>query len=193
MLIFMAVMITDILLLDFFNTLGMPTSTTVSIVFNLLGAAVVMSLIKISHSESETFADLGSYINTRFGILKGLVIGGIAMASSNILFSVIAHVGPNTDLFAVAVIIDGFTGAFATVAFVSFITQLTSRTYTATQYALMASLGNLGKTVVASGSGVMVDWLDGDWSLFFIITALMVLPSIVLLLWMRKNYRHIFK
>ena len=49
MLIFMAVMITDILLLDVFNTLGMPTSTTVSIVFELLGAAVAMSLIKISH------------------------------------------------------------------------------------------------------------------------------------------------
>ena len=50
MYIFMAVMITDILILDFFNTLGLPTSTTVSIVFNLLGAAVVMSLIKIGTS-----------------------------------------------------------------------------------------------------------------------------------------------
>ena len=48
MLIFTAVMLTDILLLDFFNTIGMPTSTTVSIVFELLGAAVFMSLIKIS-------------------------------------------------------------------------------------------------------------------------------------------------
>ncbi len=51
MFIFMAVMIGDILLLDFFNTLGMPTSTTVSIVFNLLGAAVVMALIKIGMSD----------------------------------------------------------------------------------------------------------------------------------------------
>jgi len=80
MLIFMAVMITDILLLDFFNTLGLPTSTTVSIVFNLLGAAVVMSLIKISASDSQTFADLGSYINTKkateiiSGILLSVVI-----------------------------------------------------------------------------------------------------------------------
>ena len=114
------------------------------------------------------------------------------MAASNLLFSIIANVGPNTDLFAVAVVIDGFTGAFATVAFVSFITKLTSRTYTATQYALMASLGNLGKTVVASGSGLMVDWLDGDWSLFFIITALMIIPSILLLFWMGKKYTHIF-
>jgi phosphate/sulfate permease len=80
MIIFMAVMITDILLLDFFNTLGMPTSTTVSIVFELLGAAVVMSLIKISASETETLADLTRYINTDkaseiiLGILLSVVV-----------------------------------------------------------------------------------------------------------------------
>ena len=60
----MAVMIGDILLLDFFNTLGMPTSTTVSIVFNLLGAAVSMALIKIGLSDDQTIANLGQYINT---------------------------------------------------------------------------------------------------------------------------------
>ena len=52
-----------ILLLDFFNTLGMPTSTTVSIVFELLGAAVVMSLIKI-FSNSGNLMELSTYINT---------------------------------------------------------------------------------------------------------------------------------
>ena len=61
--IFMAVMMTDILLLDFFNTLGMPTSTTVSIVFELLGAAVVMSLIKI-FSDSGNLMELSTFINT---------------------------------------------------------------------------------------------------------------------------------
>jgi phosphate/sulfate permease len=76
MVIFMAVMITDILLLDFFNTLGLPTSTTVSIVFNLLGAAVVMSIIKISKSETETLANLGEYINTTkaFEIISGILL-----------------------------------------------------------------------------------------------------------------------
>ena len=68
MIIFMAVIITDILLLDFFNTLGLPTSTTVSIVFNLLGASVVMSVFKILGSESQTLADLGVYINTEKAI-----------------------------------------------------------------------------------------------------------------------------
>src|SRR5680860_857381 len=77
MFIFMAVMITDILLLDFFNTLGLPTSTTVSIVFNLLGAAVVMSLIKISGSDEHSIADLGNYINTAKAIE---IISGILMS-----------------------------------------------------------------------------------------------------------------
>ncbi|WP_299394844.1 inorganic phosphate transporter [uncultured Gelidibacter sp.] len=79
MIIFMAVMITDILLLDFFNSMGLPTSTTVSIVFELLGASVAMTLIKISH-ESGNYADVIDYINTAkvseiiFGILLSVVI-----------------------------------------------------------------------------------------------------------------------
>lgn len=62
MIIFMAVMITDILLLDFFNTMGMPTSTTVSIVFELLGASVAIALIKIGN-DNGNFSDLVNYIN----------------------------------------------------------------------------------------------------------------------------------
>ncbi len=79
MIIFMAVMITDILLLDFFNTLGMPTSTTVSIVFELLGAAVAMALIKIG-ADNGTFSDVSNYINTAkatqiiLGILLSVVV-----------------------------------------------------------------------------------------------------------------------
>lgn len=80
MFIFMAVMISNILLLDFFNTLGLPTSTTVSIVFNLLGAAVSMALIKIGLDDTKTIADIGQYINTEkaqsiiIGILLSVVI-----------------------------------------------------------------------------------------------------------------------
>jgi len=63
MIIFLAVMITDILLLDVFNSYGLPTSTTVSIVFELLGAAVIISLIKISNIDNSV-VDLANYINT---------------------------------------------------------------------------------------------------------------------------------
>ncbi|AZJ34189.1 inorganic phosphate transporter [Tenacibaculum singaporense] len=97
MIIFMAVMITDILLLDFFNTLGMPTSTTVSIVFELLGAAVTMALIKIGASDSQTFSDLLIYINTEkaFQIISGILlsviiafsVGALVQYVSRLIFS----------------------------------------------------------------------------------------------------------
>ena len=97
MIIFMAVILTDILLLDFFNTLGLPTSTTVSIVFNLLGASVVMSIFKIISSDSQTLADIGTYINTDkaitiiSGILLSVVIsfsvGALVQWVSRIIFT----------------------------------------------------------------------------------------------------------
>ena len=76
MIIFLAVMITDIILLDFYNTFGMPTSTTVSIVFELLGAAVAISLLKISNSP-EGIYKLGNYINSGRALL---IISGILLS-----------------------------------------------------------------------------------------------------------------
>ena len=75
MIIFLAVMITDVILLDAFNTFGFPTSTTVSIVFELLGAAVAVSLIKISNSP-DTVANLNTYINSAkaLAIISGILI-----------------------------------------------------------------------------------------------------------------------
>ena len=78
-------------------------------------------------------------------------------------------------------IFDDMAAAFATVAFVAFISMLVDRTYTATQYALLASIGTAGRTTLAASSGALVDWLNGDWGIFFIITALMVIPSLIFL------------
>ncbi|MGB1450556.1 MAG: inorganic phosphate transporter, partial [Marinirhabdus sp.] len=83
MIIFMAVMVTDILLLDFFNSLGLPTSTTVSIVFELLGAAVCVSVVKIANA-GESILKLGEYIN---GDKAAQIIVGILL-SVVIAFSV---------------------------------------------------------------------------------------------------------
>ena len=97
MFIFMAVMITDILLLDVFNTLGMPTSTTVSIVFELLGAAVAISLIKISQNDAESISAIWNYINYEkasliiFGILLSVVVafsvGALVQFVSRLIYS----------------------------------------------------------------------------------------------------------
>ena len=76
MIIFLAVMITDIILLDLFNTFGMPTSTTVSIVFELLGAAVAVAVLKIT-SGGESLGELQSYINSSSAII---IISGIFLS-----------------------------------------------------------------------------------------------------------------
>jgi phosphate/sulfate permease len=96
LMIFLAVMITDVLLLDVFNTLGLPTSTTVSIIFSLLGASVFIALTKIYFSEGD-FNTLGSYINTKkaseivysilLSVLLSFILGSIVQYASRLLFT----------------------------------------------------------------------------------------------------------
>lgn len=97
MYIFMAVMITDIILLDIFNNLGLPTSTTVSLVFELLGAAVVMALLKIATNDTETIENLGKYINSEkaleiilgifLSIFIAFFVGALVMFISRTIYS----------------------------------------------------------------------------------------------------------
>jgi len=132
------------------------------------------------------FTLLGGLFAIRSGVIKAMFISGLLMASTNILFSFLAWSGKSEWLFAIAVIFDDMAAAFATVAFVAFISMLVDRTYTATQYALLASIGTAGRTSLAASSGALVDWLNGDWGIFFIITAIMVIPSLIFL-WIIKD------
>ena len=97
MMIFMAVMITDILLLDVFNSLGMPTSTTVSVIFELLGAAFVIAIIKITQNDTENLSAIWNYINHEtateiiIGILLSVVVaftvGAIVQYFSRLIYT----------------------------------------------------------------------------------------------------------
>lgn len=166
-----------------------------------LGRMVIRFYIEVGFSN----ADIGTYskglgwlvtvvcalaaaiLTGRFGVVRGLFLAGIAMAATNLLFAWIAMVGPDTRVLAFAVVADGVTSAFSTVAFVAFISYYTSRLHTAAQYGALASLGNSGRTVVAASSGIIVDALGGDWAAFFVITALMVTPSLGVLVWIGRN------
>ena len=132
------------------------------------------------------FTLLGGLFVIRSGVLKAMFLAGILMASTNLLFTLLAWSDKSEILFAIAVIFDDIAAAFATVAFVAFISLLVDRAYTATQYALLASIGTAGRTTLASSSGALVDWLNGDWGIFFILTAIMVIPSLIIL-WVIKN------
>ena len=141
------------------------------------------------------FTLIGSLFAIRSGLIKGMIIAGIMMASTNLLFSALAWYGKSELLFATAVILDEITAAISTVVFVAFISLLVDRTYTATHYALMASLATFGKNVFSALSGVVVDKLEflsspgnlhNHWAIFFIITTLMVIPSLIFL-WIIKD------
>ena len=135
------------------------------------------------------FTLLGGLFVIRSGVLKAMFLAGILMAATNLLFTVLAWSGKSELLFAIAVIFDDMAAAFATVAFVAFISLLVDRTYTATQYALLASIGTAGRTTLASSSGTLVDWLNGDWGIFFILTAIMVIPSLICLWFIKDKLR----
>ena len=97
MMLFLAVVLTDVILLDVFNTLGLPTSTTVSLVFELLGSAVCIAIFKICHDSTLNLSDLGQYINggKALGIISGILIsvviafiaGSVIMYLTRLLFS----------------------------------------------------------------------------------------------------------
>lgn len=91
MLIFLAVMIADVILLDTFNTLGLPTSTTVSIIFELLGASVAISIMKISASDSGH--TLNEYINSSraLAIISGILISVVIAFSFGALIQYITR------------------------------------------------------------------------------------------------------
>lgn len=135
------------------------------------------------------FTLIGGILTVKMGLVRSIFIAGIFMAVTNLLFSFLFWIGKNYLIFSVAVILDDLAAAFATVAFVSFISVLVNRQYTATQYALLASIGTLGRTTLASSSGSLVDYLNGDWGLFFIITCVMVVPSLILIFFLKGKIK----
>ena len=135
------------------------------------------------------FTLIGGILTVKIGLVRSIFIAGIFMAITNLLFSLLFWTGKNYLIFSVAVILDDLAAAFATVAFVAFISVLVNRQYTATQYALLASIGTLGRTTLASSSGSLVDYLNGDWGLFFIITCVMVIPSLILIFFLKGKIK----
>jgi len=164
---------------DFFDRFGTTAILILLfIVFFKIGEAFLgkMSLVfydDIGFSKSEIatyskilgstltiiFSVIASFVSIHFGLFKGLVIGGVAMALTNLMYSYLAIIGADVNFLALTIFFDNFTSAFSTVTFVAFISYLVNKAYTATQYALLSSMGNLGKVLLASSSGLLVDSL----------------------------------
>lgn len=129
---------------------------------------------------------LGGLVLARFGIMRGLVICGVLMAASNLVFIAQAQAGPNQAMLAVTIAVENVTTGMGTTAFVAYLSSLCNTSYTATQYALLTSLMAFSRTVMSSGGGWLADRMD--WTPFFIVTTLAALPGLALLLWMIRRY-----
>ena len=126
---------------------------------------------------------VGGWVCVRIGIMRAMFLGAFLMMVTNLAFALLANSGKNFELLAIVVFFDNLTGGMATTAFVAYLSRLCNVAFTATQYALLASLGNFARIQLGSVSGWAVDSLGGDWTLFFVGVAAMSIPAI-LLLWL---------
>ncbi|HER09717.1 MAG TPA: phosphate permease [Bacteroides sp.] len=122
MVIFLAVMFTDILLLDFFNTVGLPTSTTVSIVFELLGAAVAVSVFKVAGMQGAN-GSLGDYINTERAliIIAGIFLSVVIAFTIGMIIQWVVRLAFSFNLKKTYKIWTGIWGGFAITAILYFL------------------------------------------------------------------------
>lgn len=123
----------------------------------------------------------------RYGILRPLLVGAIAVAATNLVFVVLALTGPKIEWLALVISADNLSGGFAATAFVAYLSSLTNRTYTATQYALFSSLMTLPGKFISGFSGVIVDGYG--YINFFLFAAVIGIPAILLVVILQRHQR----
>ena len=128
---------------------------------------------------------VGGLIITKIGLKKGLLYFGILQCLSTMLFSVQAIYGHNMPLFILVVTVENFISGLATTALVAYISSLCHKSYTATQYALLSSVMGASRDIFSSTSGIVAQYLG--WKLFFVASAFMSLPSLIIILLCLKD------
>ncbi|RMN33626.1 Permease AmpG, partial [Pseudomonas cannabina] len=131
-------------------------------------------------------AGVGGLLIVRFGIMPILFIGGLTSASTNILFLLLADMGPNVKMLILTISLDNLSSGLATSAFVAYLSSLTNLKFSATQYALLSSIMLLLPRLLGGYSGVVVEKFG--YHNFFLITALLGIPTLVMIIlqWNRE-------
>ena len=127
---------------------------------------------------------LGGFFALRFGTMKALFLGALVAASSNLLFAILAVSKASTELLIMVITADNISSGFAGAAFVVYLSSLTSIKFTATQYALFSSIMLFIPKLIAGYSGSWVSVMG--YSKFFIVTALLGVPVLLLIIWIAK-------
>lgn len=147
-----------------------------------------IGLVSKGYGTAMTFLGtfVGGLLFSRWGLGRSLLIAGIAQTASNLLFVALAMKGPSISFLALTISIENFASGFATVVFVAYLSSLCSIAYTATQYALLSSAAAAARTVFSSGGGWLADHVS--WPVFFAITTVVGIPSLILLLILLRRF-----
>ena len=121
---------------------------------------------------------IGGLFVVKMGVYRPLLIGAVCVALTNLLFAQLALVGANTSWLIITISADNLCAGFAGAVFIAYLSGLTNRVYTATQYALFSSFMTLPGKFISGFSGIIVD--HNGYAFFFVYASLMGIPAIIL-------------
>ena len=128
----------------------------------------------------------GGFLARAWSLEACLWTGGVLQAISNLAFAWLAFVGHNQWALALAITVENFTGAIGTVIFVAYLSSLCqSPLHTATQYALLTAFAAIGRTYLSAGAGYVAQ--ATGWPMFFVLSVLVAIPSLILLAWLQRR------
>ena len=163
---------------------NMTVPFVIDIGFTRNDYAVIVKGVGIAATLAGGFA--GGFVARRYSLATSLWIGGIVQAMSNLSFSWLAVVGVNEWALTLAITSDNFCNAIGTVIFVAYLSALCQNPlHTATQYALLTALAAVGRTYLSSGAGYLAK--ATGWPMFFAISVLVAIPSLILLAYLQKR------
>ena len=161
----------------------MATPLYISLGFSLDEIAAVSKLVGFFATVAGAL--IGGLVTARFGILRSLLLCGVLQSAGNLFYVLQAVGGHRLAYLALCVTAENLTGAMAGAALVGYLSSLCSPGFTATQYALLSSLAAVGRTLVASSSGVLAEALG--WVPFFLLTTVVTAPALLLLVWIARR------
>ncbi|MDG1707133.1 MAG: hypothetical protein P8H03_00135, partial [Emcibacteraceae bacterium] len=127
---------------------------------------------------------VGGVLMNKVGLWKALLICAVLQLVSNLSFSLLYLVGTNAYFLAFTMGFENFATGMGATVLVAYMSLLCNRSFTITQFALLSALNQVTVKILASPSGYIVEYTD--WFLFFIITAILAVPGVLLLFWIRR-------
>jgi len=161
----------------------MATPLYISLGFSLDEIAAVSKLVGFFATVAGAL--VGGLVTARFGILRSLMLCGLLQSAGNLFYVLQVVGGHKLPYLALCVTAENVTGAMAGTALVGYLSSLCSPAFTATQYALLSSIAVVGRTLMASSSGILAERLG--WVPFFLLTTVVTMPALLLLVWIERR------